>query len=698
MKKLPILLLLAISLFATTTRVNCGGALFVDSGGTTWLADTYYSGGTAATASTAIDDTSEDTLYQSARTGTSFSYSFPVTRGVYTVRLLFAEIQGKAVDQRIFNVVVNGGITLSNLDVRRRVGALNTAYERTITVVAIENTLTVVLSGVAGEALVNAIELYPVSDLEYAPWSVGTTLPSTCLVGDYFFKSDEAAGSNLFGCTSTNTWTLLGGAGGSASFNAIISGTNKSAAMVVDSGASINPTGTGVVNANQINGVDFITLAEGVLANSNSGTPRVATSADLSSPLSCLDAGSSDTYACNLSPNPGSYTVGALYRFKANTANTTGATINFNTIGPRDIIKENGGALATNDIRAGQWVDLVYDGSNMQMHSLLGNAPATTADAVTGASGLSVGGRVTTVDSAGSIKEEDGVTVAAGVLSVPAGFVGPVTGTSTGILNKTFLGTATQVPQFSGTPAGSLCVETDGDGNLVEAAAACGSGGGASAASDLTDFKITITTTTATNDTFNVATGHARIGNYSPTHIDLGKYIVTGGSGDIKVFIDSNNNLVCHKQTSGSITGTQSGALACSNVATPAYPVGSIPLYDLAVSGAQAVSIDADDRAFLSARGIVAGSGIEVTESGGVATIGIDSATIPTLGAGSNDFTGAVGALEIKLLTGSEGTCDASSAGRVVFILGAGSTASTLKACGKNASDVYAWTALTTWP
>lgn len=46
----------------------------------------------------------------------------------------------------------------------------------------------------------------------------GTTLPGTCTVGTIFFGTDAAAGSNLFGCTSTDFWTLLsgGGSGGSA--------------------------------------------------------------------------------------------------------------------------------------------------------------------------------------------------------------------------------------------------------------------------------------------------------------------------------------------------------------------------------------------------------------------------------------------------------------------------------------------------
>lgn len=96
------------------------------------------------------------------------------------------------------------------------------------------------------------------------------------------------------------------------------------------------------------------------------------------------DAGSTDTYVATLSPAPTAYVIGEHYRFKANTANTGACTINFNGLGAKTIKKAAGGIttdLADNDIRAGQWVDLVYDGTNMQMQSLLGNAiPAGTGD------------------------------------------------------------------------------------------------------------------------------------------------------------------------------------------------------------------------------------------------------------------------------------------------------------------------------
>src|SRR5882762_6295716 len=44
----------------------------------------------------------------------------------------------------------------------------------------------------------------------------GTTLPATCGVGESFFKTNAPAGQNLYGCTSTNAWSVLAGSSSSA--------------------------------------------------------------------------------------------------------------------------------------------------------------------------------------------------------------------------------------------------------------------------------------------------------------------------------------------------------------------------------------------------------------------------------------------------------------------------------------------------
>ena len=46
-----------------------------------------------------------------------------------------------------------------------------------------------------------------------SPTVVGTTLPASCQTGQLFFNSSASPGSNLFGCTAANTWTLMSGGG-----------------------------------------------------------------------------------------------------------------------------------------------------------------------------------------------------------------------------------------------------------------------------------------------------------------------------------------------------------------------------------------------------------------------------------------------------------------------------------------------------
>jgi hypothetical protein len=90
--------------------------------------------------------------------------------------------------------------------------------------------------------------------------------------------------------------------------------------------------------------------------------------------------GSANAYVVTLAPAITTYTTGAHYFFKANFANTGSATVNINGQGAKTIKKYTsvGGAnLAADDIRSGALVEVVYDGTDMQIISLLGNAGGT---------------------------------------------------------------------------------------------------------------------------------------------------------------------------------------------------------------------------------------------------------------------------------------------------------------------------------
>lgn len=86
----------------------------------------------------------------------------------------------------------------------------------------------------------------------------------------------------------------------------------------------------------------------------------------------CSDTGSTDAYACSLDYTVTTYITGARYTFRANTVNTGAATLNLNGIGAKAITRVAGGVttpLLDGDICAGQDVEVVYDGTQMQMVS-----------------------------------------------------------------------------------------------------------------------------------------------------------------------------------------------------------------------------------------------------------------------------------------------------------------------------------------
>ncbi len=92
--------------------------------------------------------------------------------------------------------------------------------------------------------------------------------------------------------------------------------------------------------------------------------------------LVCTDAGANDTYTCSPTVALGSYVTGQRVQLFANTINTGAATVNISALGAKTIKKRVGGIttdLEDGDIRAGAYVDLIYDGTNFQLLSEVGN-------------------------------------------------------------------------------------------------------------------------------------------------------------------------------------------------------------------------------------------------------------------------------------------------------------------------------------
>lgn len=80
-----------------------------------------------------------------------------------------------------------------------------------------------------------------------------------------------------------------------------------------------------------------------------------------------VDTGASNAYAIALTPALTANVTGMPIRFKAANANTGASTLNINSLGAATIKKNATTDLAANDIKAGQLVTVIYDGTYFQL-------------------------------------------------------------------------------------------------------------------------------------------------------------------------------------------------------------------------------------------------------------------------------------------------------------------------------------------
>lgn len=83
---------------------------------------------------------------------------------------------------------------------------------------------------------------------------------------------------------------------------------------------------------------------------------------------SVTDTGVANAYSATV-PNVTEYFDGLMVTLKIANSNTGSSTLNINDLGAKPIKKEKDVDLAANDIKAGQYVTFVYDGTNFQMVS-----------------------------------------------------------------------------------------------------------------------------------------------------------------------------------------------------------------------------------------------------------------------------------------------------------------------------------------
>jgi hypothetical protein len=211
------------------------------------------------------------------------------------------------------------------------------------------------------------------------PMKTGSVLPVTCGVGEAFFQTNAPAGSNLYLCTSQNSWSLQGGpsgaishvqsagatlplegilnfTGGGCTDDSANGRTNCNGAGISGLGIAVNGSAQGTQpTLNLISGTGIIQ----VCAN-NSGANRVDCTPALDTafaPSRSLDQAGTDhsiiassgngggIFAASANPTLTAYTQNQTFSFIASDhACGAGATLNIDGLGPVSIKKIIGGS------------------------------------------------------------------------------------------------------------------------------------------------------------------------------------------------------------------------------------------------------------------------------------------------------------------------------------------------------------------
>lgn len=133
------------------------------------------------------------------------------------------------------------------------------------------------------------------NELKYAVIGRLVGAPSNAVTGQIYFDLTQHKPYYYDGAS----WNAMAGTGGggSSAFASLTSGTNTTAAMVIGTGASLDFSGSGSINANEFNGSTVIALADGGLGVSLSdpGADRILFWDDSAGQVTWLSPGNSVT-------------------------------------------------------------------------------------------------------------------------------------------------------------------------------------------------------------------------------------------------------------------------------------------------------------------------------------------------------------------------------------------------------------------
>ncbi|MEU2246680.1 S8 family serine peptidase [Streptomyces sp. NPDC019224] len=166
---------LTVSVPGYRTAIDSGAAkVYTDTAGEVWSPDLKYTAGsygfigqsTKMSTTNAIEDTTDDKLYRTAREG-AVEYRFDnVPNGVYQIELDFAELGKVAAGKRLTDVLAEGTVQLPDLDIAGTTGGSYRALAKSFTVRVTDGQLNLRLVATGAEkTLVNAVRVTQRPDL-----------------------------------------------------------------------------------------------------------------------------------------------------------------------------------------------------------------------------------------------------------------------------------------------------------------------------------------------------------------------------------------------------------------------------------------------------------------------------------------------------------------------------------------------------
>lgn len=190
-------------------------------------------------------------------------------------------------------------------------------------------------------------------------------------------------GSGTFQINSAGQPVVTGTVISSTAFNALTADLATGLSTCITKDGQTNPTANLPMAGYKLTG----------LGNGSANTDSATLGQVQSNTVSLIGSISgTNTITGSLSPAIAAYAAGQMFWFVAANANTGATTININSLGAKSITKNGTTALAANDIKSGQTVVIVYDGTQFQ---LIGSSLAGITTSAVTALGINAGDSVT---------------------------------------------------------------------------------------------------------------------------------------------------------------------------------------------------------------------------------------------------------------------------------------------------------------